>query len=342
MTTRNGRRGIRRSVFAATAAVIVALMVVGVYFLRPDPPPDPPETTSSPQEPSIVESSRSSNLVVPGATQRASVITFEAEKGETFPLFSETEVQLETRPGGARSAFARIALNCSDGTASNNDQVFGTENIHSKQPRTFHLSMTYTARSSGPQECTVSVDVPSYPTGHGSASLELASTIRSASSATPEASMGSQLDQQPIVIDPGETRTISSPFTRVPQGAQSLLIGQSVHLTTCTIANGSQDLTSANLCTPDRINRGGSTVTLTSTLNELDGGEVCRRHDITDETLSIDFDTHHALASFSSTDGSITASCGASTRLSTEIYNLGPAPLIVHRRSTVSVIAPVD
>lgn len=342
MTSANGRRGTRRSVIAATAAVIIVLVVTGLYFLRPDHPPEPPEPTSSPQEPGIVESSHSSDLVVPGATKQASVLTFDADKGETFPLFSETEAVLDTSPGGARSAFAKITLRCSGGTESSSDEVFGTENIHSRQPRTFHLSMTYTARTSGLQECAVIVDVPSYPTGHGAATLHLASTIRSTSAPTPNASMASQNDQQPIVIKPGETRTISSPITRVPTEAQGVLAGQSVHLTTCTIENGSQDLTSANLCTPGSINRGGSTVTMTVTLDEVDKGTVCRRHDIADETLPIDYDTHHALASFGSTDGSISMTCGTSARLSTKIYNLGPAPLIVHRRSTVSVIAPFD
>src|SRR5699024_2962488 len=227
-------------------------------------------------------------------------------------------------------------------SGASSEGVLGTENIHSHQSRTFHLSMTYTPSRSGRQGCSVSVDVPSYPTGHGSARLDLTSSIRSTSSPTPGATMDSQMDQEPIVVRPGETRTLFSPITPLPSAGEGVFAGQGIHLTTCTIVNGSQDRTPTNLCTPDTINRGGSTVILNSTLQEIRDGSICRRHDLFEESFSISYDTHHAFASFGPSGEPMAMTCGTSARVATSIYNLGPAPLVVHRRTSVSVLAPVD
>lgn len=315
------------------------LIVAAVLVLRPHQPPEPPDQSDSAAAP-LVEHTRSSSIDVPGKAPDAATYSFDATRGETIALFSETEVDLKTRPGGARTAFAKFSLDCRSDSGTGSEGVLGTENVHSHQARTFHLSMVYTPSKTGRQECSVTVDVPSYPTGHGTATLDLTSTIRSLSAPTPNATMNSQIDQEPIVIQPGEARTLLSPITPLPSTDEGVFAGQGIHLTTCTIVNGSQDRTPENLCTPDTINRGGSTVTLNSTLQEIRDGSICRRHDLVEESFSIDYDTHHAFASFGPSGEPMAMTCGTSARIATKIYNLGPAPLVVHRRSSVSVLAP--
>ena len=237
----------------------------------------------------------------------------------------------------------RLTLAChGEDDASSRTSVLGTENIHNLQPRQLRLSMVFTATSEGIQECSLGIEVPSYPPGYGPGAVTATTSLRTTASPAQDAVMSDQADQAPIVIGPGETLSLGSSAANLRSDVDHLLIGHAVHLTTCTIENGSQDMTKAYLCRPTSLNRGGSVVDLNVSLEFLRDGTVCHEEELADRSLTIDYDTHHFLESIDPQMSPVHPDCGSTARVVSTVYNLGPAPLVIHRRSSVAVIAPVN
>ena len=115
----------------------------------------------------------------------------------------------------------------------------------------------------------------------------------------------------------------------------------SLHLTTCTIVNGSREDGRA-WCAKDELDEAGSTVNAEMRAELVDaGGAVCG--DLGTAATGpdhIDLYRHHRLLSLELTEVLPESPCGETVRVTVNVHNHGPAPLVVHRsNSSLAVVS---
>src|SRR5699024_12112915 len=139
----------------------------------------------------------------------------------------------------------------------------------------------------------------------------------------------------PTVIATGEDEEILTVDLAVESPGVELDALSSLHLTTCTIVNGSREDDKA-WCDEDDLDEAGSTTTLRGRMDLIDAdGAVC--DEIADEELPadhIDLYRHHRLLSVMLEATAPEQPCGQTVRVAISVQNDGPAPLVVHRSNS--------
>lgn len=121
------------------------------------------------------------------------------------------------------------------------------------------------------------------------------------------------------------------------EGVRALV---TLHVTTCTIVNGSREDDRAR-CEEGELNERGSAVTVQLTLELLDRGEQARQKLVTLHTGAdhIDNYCHHRLLFGEVVARAVERGRGNTVGASVTVQNEGSAPLVIHRANTSLITA---
>lgn len=323
-------RWVKLSGVAVATALIVGLTVLMAIMVISFVDDDP-----------VQDSDSSSAEVTLPADERVGSVEFEAEEGSRMVVSLDVDAMLDASTAELRGAYTVVGVTCTGlEDSSSSDSMSGTQNLLYQEATTLRTQFVYTAQSEGAQRCNASFRVPNWDPDFGDATADVDSrlTVTEAQDGVIEEAVPTS--QSPIVPDAEGAVTSIDETVEIDQELEWLEFVSTAHLTTCTIENGSRDQTDENLCTPDMLDERGSTVDVTSSVEVLDDGEVCRRFEVKDISAHISHQVHHKLLGASPVriqlpDGL----CGSSIRMVQTIDNEGPAPVVVHRGSSNIVVS---
>lgn len=341
----NPRRGAnRRWWLGGVAAVLVALLVVAVVGVRggilgessspTDPEQSESETTASPSSVlppapiapySVVDEVP---LTLPQEL-RAAHGTFFLEGGKSYvATFAVSTVKPQDEPG--LGMYLGVTFSCVGEDNSGSEWIGGTENILRGEPVTYQNQLLLTPEVDQVVSCSVRANAPYDDVAAAGATVDLDIHWRVAEAEGQAVSTPPE-ERLPVTVD-REARAFA--FTeqiavqeRVP-GKISML--SSLHLTTCTIVNGSREDGRA-WCTQDDLDEKGSTFDLELRVDVLDGdGEVCATIGTKAVTETLPLERHHQLLPLTAEFTVPENLCGGTLRASVVVENRGPASLVVH------------
>lgn len=334
------RRSRRGALWAASAVLIVAVVLAVLYAtgVFTDQPTD--DKTHGPSGPAVHTDENSQSMELPGEERVASV-EFGADSGSTAVVTFDTDATLDSSLGDQRAAYTVTGVSCAsvddeDGSTSQT----GTENLENEQSRELTVRLVYQVQTSGTQRCNATVRVPNWDAGGGArASMDLDSTLSVDQDPSAVQAAVQPEAQEPIIVGRDDKDIVIDQTLDIPASDSDLQVSATSHVTTCTIENGSKDQTDQNLCTPDILDERGSTVTVHSYADVLSDGKMCERVEIQDEKVHIDNTVHHKLLGTAPDSvGELKNPCGDQIRLVQTVENSGPAPVVVHRKSSNMVL----
>lgn len=322
------RRLLRRTIIiAVTALCLVAVLVLA--WLRPwssdDAGPPPSEDDAS------IESSDSGSFEVPGGFE-SEPLRVSAESGERRWLDLSMDAYLE--PGVASAAYVAIHLGCTDSTGAQALSVSGTQNIRQDEHTTINMVGLFEANHAGSAMCRVKVNAPNAEVAASGNTIDIESRLVmggqpvQGEEASPRASL-------PLVIAPGDSTVLFEDALASAEGQHRFRAAASMHLTTCTIQNGSKDSSGGGFqCDASTLDRNGSQVeaVLSQEMVASDGYQCGSSQEQTLNHL-IDHHQHHYIFTISG-EYEEPQGCHGTPRYTITLKNEGPAPVVVHSNST--------
>ncbi|MGP9846375.1 hypothetical protein [Brachybacterium sp. 107] len=321
-------------------AVLVVAVLVLIFCVTPHHDNTNEQSRKSPQPEASTSVTRASSMELPAESE---VVSFDFEVPERGQTLLELSVgaTFTASTGEKRALYAIVGMSCGsiDGP-TNTQSVSGTENLIHQTTRQLTQLLSYDVETSGRHRCNASINAPNWDHEYGDAKLSLEATIRVITPDDEPYQLVTADSEHPVVLDPGETvSAVEGSFPLITGSTGDLGVASTTHLTSCTISNGSRDQTQANLCTEPKVNREGSQVSTRTTVQQLNGDEVCRTVTADRSLTAIDHLVHHRLLSSQSrTQGFLSNPCGNRLRVVHEISNDGPAALVVHRSTTNAAI----
>lgn len=330
----------RFGILLAMIAVLVVAVLVLIFCVTPHHDNTNEQSRKSPQPEASTSVTRASSMELPAESE---VVSFDFEVPERGQTLLELSVgaTFTASTGEKRALYAIVGMSCGsiDGP-TNTQSVSGTENLIHQTTRQLTQLLSYDVETSGRHRCNASINAPNWDHEYGDAKLSLEATIRVITPDDEPYQLVTADSEHPVVLDPGETvSAVEGSFPLITGSTGDLGVASTTHLTSCTISNGSRDQTQANLCTEPKVNREGSQVSTRTTVQQLNGDEVCRTVTADRSLTAIDHLVHHRLLSSQSrTQGFLSNPCGNRLRVVHEISNDGPAALVVHRSTTNAAI----
>lgn len=329
--------------------VVLAALVTGVAVVgertagprtgAPEGSPSPPQAdvTAPPFPAAPMAVTDRATLTVPEETRFAEG-TFWAEAGAAYLVTMDLSSHKPAGSGG-RSMYLGVTLSCVPRAGGTGISAGGTQNMITAQPTSFANQGLIRVPEEGPVDCSVKASAPYDDVASDGTAFPLETTWRV--EAVGEGSASALADALPTTLEPGTTRTAlvqDIPRDAVADGDLRALA--SLHLTTCTIVNGSREDGRA-WCAEGSLDEGGSIVAVTLTASLLDDrGEVCAQLGATSAGPDhIDLYRHHRLLSLDLQSTLPARPCGETVRVSADVRNDGPALLVVHRSNSTLVVA---
>lgn len=329
--------------------VVLVALVIGVVAIgqrtagpRTESPEGSPsssqvQATAPPFPAAPMSVTDRTTLMVPEEARFAES-TFWARAGTaylvTMDLFSR-----KPAGSGGRSMYLAVTLSCVPRAGGTGISAGGTQNMITAQPTSFANQGLIRVSEDGPVDCSVKASAPYDDVASAGTAFPLETTWRV--EAVGEGSASAPDDSLPTTLESGTTRTVlvlDIPRESVTDG--DLRTMTSLHLTTCTIVNGSREDGRA-WCEEGSLHEGGSVVAVTLTASLLDDrGEVCAQLGTTSAGPDhIDRYRHHRLLSLDLQSSMPEQPCGDMVRVRADLRNDGPAPLVVHRSNSTLVVA---
>ena len=333
----------RPLLLAGLGLLLVLAVIVAVVTLRgggEDTPtaPTPTPTTAAPTPPPFPEAPASvsghATLTVPEEPRFAEG-TFWARAGQEYLV--TVDVTSEKPEGSDGNAmYLGVTLSCSPQAGGPGITAGGTQNMLTGEETTYRNQGLVTVAEDGPVDCSIKLSAPYDDVASNGTTFDVDGTWR-ATAAGADARQAST-DSLPRTVDPGPAQAVLSTEAPVEAGADLRAL-TSLHLTTCTIVNGSREDGRA-WCDESDLDEAGSTVQLTATAQLLDpSGEVCQKLDTaTTKPDHIDEYRHHRLIPVELEVAVPQKPCGTTVRVSVAVTNDGPAPLVVHRSNSSLVV----
>lgn len=322
--------------------LVLALILALTVFRgqgEPEQAPSVAATTTLPPYP-VAPFSRvdDATLTVPEETRFAPG-TFWATAGTTYLVTMDLE-SMKPEGSGGRSMYLGITLSCSPQAGGPGISVGGTQNMLTGEMTTYRNQGLISVPEDGAIDCSIKAsapydDVASDGTTFGIDASWHAEPVHGAAIDAAEEGL-----PRTIADDTGEV--VMTADLPLDTGGGELQALTSLHLTTCTIVNGSREDDRA-WCSEDDLDEAGSTarVELLAELIDADGTVCDVLGTETTDSDHIDLYRHHRLLSLELTEGLPEDPCGETVRVSASVHNEGPAPLVVHR-SNSSLIAMGD
>jgi hypothetical protein len=315
------------AVFGAMTLSLVGILVLA--WLRPWS--GGPETPASPEEGAALESQDSGSFSVPGGFD-SDPLKVDVESGERHWLDLSMDAYLE--PGVASAAYIAIHLGCTDSNGAEALSVSGTQNIRQNEHTTINMVGLFEAAHAGSAICRVKVNAPNGEAAASGNTVDIDSHLKMSAhsvqggEATPRTSL-------PAVVEPGESEVLFADTLASVKGERLFRASATMHLTTCTIQNGSKDSSDGDfLCDASSLDKRGSRVSaaLSQEMVASDGTECGEPRERRLDHL-IDHHQHHYIFTI---DGEYEepAGCHGAPRFKITLKNDGPAPVVVHSNST--------
>jgi len=325
---------------------VVSLLCAIVLFALPEK--DRQDAAPLPENlelagPEIEDSSRST-FTLPGEEKMATV-SFFAKKGEKRVIGLDVEATFEADSGRKRALYSTVGIACGPvegngkGAASS-----GTENLLDSTTRNMRRTLVYTAQSAGTHRCNARFAANTWDSEYAVAEVHLSSTLATSRDPVGFALEARPDQEHPVVVRSGEARVVVDETFVLDRGRapEGMSVSVSSHLTSCVIENGSKDGTEQNLCQGELINREGSLVSSSTTVEMLQGTAVCREMTVDSESFGIDHLVHHRMiGSRHTVDSFLDEPCGERIRVRQDLRNEGPAAVVFHRNSSSVVISGV-
>lgn len=342
--SRNGEptnHSIRRLMVIGGAVLGAIALVVGVLNILQPPAPTPPSRTEStsqtngPGEQST-EVETSTKLTVP-ETVRMESHEFTAYAGATYLLeFEVSTAKPEGSPGTAM--YFGVNLACGGEAGGTTRSIGGTQNLVTGESVTLSNQFLLRSGDTELQSCRMVLSSPNEDAAARGTTVEV--DVRW--SVTAVAEDARELDTKkrlPLVVDPGESKTVFRETVPEPEGKALQLIG-TLHLTTCTMVNGSTEGGEA-LCDEESVNSNGSSFGVQTRARLLgQDGEACDDVEMPLEEAHVGRHVHHQLLRLEQRVDIPESSCGNSVELLVVVENQGPAPLVVHGKSSSYIAVP--
>jgi len=330
---------------AAVLITVVILLLCAVLVVRwaesEDPEgiasPTPTIASSPPPFPvAPVSTVDDVTLTVPEESRFAHG-TFWAEAGATYLVTMDLE-SVKPEGSGGRSMYLGVTLSCSPQAGGPGISVGGTQNMLTGEETLYSNQGIISIPEDGAIDCSIKTSAPYDDVASDGTTFQIDGTWRV------EAVDGDALDAPedglPRTIADGSgdvVMTVDLPLDS--SGGGELHARTSLHLTTCTIVNGSREDDRA-WCSEDELDEAGSTarVELRAELIDADGAVCDELGIVMTERDHIDLYRHHRLLSLELTEGLPEDPCGETVRVSASVHNEGPAPLVVHRSNSSLVV----
>lgn len=338
---RTNRRTQRRWLiaFGAIIAILVAVAVLLPWADWTSPPkketplavtPMTPAAQSLPPAPVAPVSVRDTvPLTLPQELRAASGNVY-LEAGENYVAsFEVSTVKPEDEPG--LGMYLGVTFGCSGKETDVSDWIGGTENLLRAEPVTYANQMLLQPEADQVISCSVRANAPNDDVAAVGATIDLDISW------TVEKVVGSvwstPTDRRlPMTVDSGGGREFA--FTQMvdvgDEDIHNLRVLSSLHLTTCTIVNGSREA-GRSWCQEDALHEDGSDFHIELRLDVLDeDGATCGTVGVEKDRHALSLERHHQLISREATFTVPRTLCGPTVRASVVVENRGPAPLVVH------------
>lgn len=324
----------------ALVLLVIAALVVGVVGLagrdgdEPSAAPTAPSTPPPfPTAPYAVADGAS--LTVPEETRFAQG-TFWAEAGAEYVVTMDLR---STKPegSGGRSMYLGVTLSCSPQAGGPGISAGGTQNMLTGEETSYRNQGLISVDEAGGVDCSIKLSAPYDDVASDGTTFPVEATweVRRVEAAA-EAQTESVL---PRTIAAGATEDVLTAELPVDEAGDGVEALSSLHLTACTIVNGSREDGRA-WCPENALDEAGSTATLQLRAELLDeGGAVCTEFGAeTTPADHIDLYRHHRLLSIGLAATMPEQPCGKTVRVVARVTNDGPAPLVVHRTNSTLLV----
>lgn len=278
-------------------------------------------------------------LTVPTET-RFAPDTFWAEADATYLVTMDLE-NMKPEGSGGRSMYLGVTLSCSPQAGGPGISVGGTQNMLTGEMTTYRNQRIISVPEDGAIDCSIKASAPYDDVASNGTTFQVDASWR-AGPVSGEARASSEEGLPRTVTAGTEEAVMAVDLPLDQEGGDALRVLTTLHLTTCTIVNGSREDDRA-WCSEGDLDEEGSTVSVTQRAELVDAdGVVCEA--LETETTApdhIDLYRHHRLVSLELVGTVPEAPCGSTVRLTVGVHNDGPAPVVVHR-SNSSLIAAID
>jgi len=196
-----------------------------------------------------------------------------------------------------------------------------------------------TEKTDHAMECTLFAAVPfAEPLDNGPTSLPLRAEFRLGSSAEIHLPALHRLDDATL-ITPGTRKNVLSLQVDDPSTLNSM--SSTVRLTSCTVVGGSRDGSGDNKCQETMTGRESSTVRIRVVARWLDEeGDIESTTTYWDETLAIDYNTHHIPWTLRQGEmADLVPERADAVVLVVEVESVAGTPVVVHADGTDAVVS---
>lgn len=343
-TPDQGPRRARLLVLLAALTVVLLVAVVAVRWWGGEDPSPAPQDPSSPTSSETTPhegaaASEKVSLTVP-ETVRTSAESFPVAAGERYLLrFDVSTVKPAGSPGSAM--YFGVSLSCAGPDGVDSQSIGGTQNILPGEPVTLSNQFLYSVSGGGERTCRVAVSSPHQGAAATGTTVEV-EVDWSATSVDDSALAPDSSELLPRVIPPGERAPAFVQEVELARlGREEIKVLGTVHVTTCTIVNGSREGDGEHLCVEAETDGRGSAYDVELRVDVI-GPDVsaCAIVDLLRDERHVDRRTHHQMLSLDRRAELPATSCGDTVRIQLTVDNSGPAPLVVHGMSSSLLVLP--
>lgn len=264
---------------------------------------------------------------VPSQPERASLLLFDVDVDPT-------------KVSSPQAAMVSFRVQCNSGSSPVEMESTGkvTTNVFVGQGSSIS-GQALTAKTDQAMECTLLAAAPfAEPLENGPTSLPLRAEFRPGSSADIHQPALHRLDDATL-FTPGTRENVLSLQVDDPSALDSM--SSTVRLTSCTVVGGSRDGTGENKCQETMTGRESSTVRIRVVARWLDeDGNIESTTTYWDETLAIDYNTHHAPWTLRQGEMSkLVPERASAVVLVVQVESVAGTPVVVHADGTDAVVS---
>lgn len=335
----NPRRGAQRRWWAMGAVVLLVVALMAVVVGREDHggPSSPPVSGGAESEPSpthppalLTPYTRVDDvsLTLPQEL-RAAHGTFFLEGGKSYvATFAVSTVKPPEEPG--LGMYLGVTFSCAGEDGGGSKWIGGTENLLRGDPVTYRNQLLLTPETDQVVSCSVRANAPYDDVAAAGATVDLDIQWQVAEAAGQAVSTPPE-ERLPMAVDhEGRAFAFTEQIDAQDRDVHKVSMLSSLHLTTCTVVNGSRE-DGRTWCAKDDLDEKGSTFDAELRVDVLDArGAVCATVGKETVTETLPLERHHQLLSLAAEFTVPDDLCGTALRASVVVDNRGPASLVVH------------
>lgn len=260
---------------------------------------------------------------------RAANGSFYLESGLSYlASFEVSTVKPKEEPGLAM--YLGVTFSCAGDDGGTSEWIGGTENLLVDEPVTYRNQLLLEPQNSEVVACSVRANAPYDDVAAAGATIDLeiawsVKPVNGTAISTPVE------DRLPMTVGAGDRETVllgTIPVSDLPRRHLQLL--SSLHVTTCTVVNGSREA-GKTWCGEDDIDERGSDFDVELRVDVLDeAGDRCGSVGAAAEPVQLPLERHHQLISRDEVFDVSGTLCGPILRTGVVVDNRGPASLVVH------------